>query len=118
MDNRRTNARYPVAVAAELEVDGEAYDGETRDISMGGVSVLIEAPLQEGESVDVTLVLIEDGVESAVEDAVTTRAEVRWIAPTDDGACLAGLRFGTLDTDISLRLRRFLTAVVEQGTTA
>jgi c-di-GMP-binding flagellar brake protein YcgR len=118
MDNRRSQARYPVAVAAELDVDGEILEGETRDISMGGVSVLVDEVLDEGMSLELTLMLIEDGVESAVEEAVVTRAEVMWTAPTDGGACMAGLRFGALDPNLSKRLQRFLTAVVEQSAMA
>lgn len=118
MDNRRNYARYPVAVAAEIEIDGVVCEGETRDISMGGVSVLVDEPLEEHAHVALTLLLIEDGIESAIEEAVTTAAEVMWIAPTDDGACMAGLRFGKLDATDSQRLQRFLTAVVEQAATA
>lgn len=118
MDNRRSTPRYPVSVAAEIDLDGEVFEGETRDISMGGVSVLVDEVLDEGTSLDLTLMLIEDGIESAIEEAVTTRAEVMWTAPTDDGACMAGLRFGALEPLASKRLQRFLTAVVEQSAVA
>lgn len=115
MENRRTYARYPVAVAAEIEIDGHVFEGETRDISLGGVSVLVDEPLEEHASVELTLLLIEDGIASAVEEAVTATAEVMWIAPTDDGACMAGLRFGKLIEKDSQRLQRFLAAVVEHA---
>jgi c-di-GMP-binding flagellar brake protein YcgR len=116
--DKRGHVRYPVAVAAEIELDGEVFEGETRDISLGGVSVLVDEVLDEGTHLELTLMLIEDGIQSAVEEAITTRAEVMWTAPTDGGACMAGLRFGTLDPTLGQRLQRFLTAVVEHSAMA
>ena len=65
MDNRRKHARFPSAVAAEIEIDGDVSAGTTRDISQGGVSILTDAKLIEGGSVMLTLILTEDGIESA-----------------------------------------------------
>lgn len=113
MDNRRKFKRYEAAVAAEIELDGEVLEGETRDISTGGVSVLIDQPIDEGVSLSVTLILTEDGIESAQEDSFSASARVMWTAPTDQGACLAGLRFSGLDAAGTGRLNRFLAALAE-----
>jgi c-di-GMP-binding flagellar brake protein YcgR len=118
MDNRRRDRRFDAAVAAEVEIDGQMYEGETRDISVGGVSVLLDEPLEEGASLAVTLILTEDGIESADEESVTAKAQVMWAAPTDDGACMLGLRFSALAGPQSQRLQRFLAAIAENRPSA
>jgi c-di-GMP-binding flagellar brake protein YcgR len=113
MENRRQHKRFDAAVAAEVEVDGQVYEAETRDVSIGGVSVLLDEPLDEGATLAVTLILTEDGIESANEESVTAQAQVMWAAPTDDGACMLGLRFSPLPGAQAQRLQRFLAALAE-----
>ncbi len=112
-DNRRKYKRFEAAVAAEIELDGLMLEGETRDISSGGVSVLVDEPLDEGVKLAVTLILTEDGIESASEESFTAPAQVMWTAPTDRGACMAGLRFTALGHIESSQLQRFLAALAE-----
>jgi c-di-GMP-binding flagellar brake protein YcgR len=114
MDNRRQHRRYQAAVAAEIELDGNTLEGETRDISVGGVSVLVDEPLDEGADIAVTLILTEDGIAAAHDDAeLAATARVMWTAPTEHGACLAGLRFVQLGAHETGRLNRFLAALAE-----
>ena len=81
--NRRAHDRFEAEVAAEVEAEGEVYEGQTRDVSMGGAKVLLSATVEEGSSVQVTLILTEDGIESPDEDPFETGATVMWAAPTD-----------------------------------
>ncbi len=113
MDNRRKHRRFTAAIAAEVEVDGELLEGETHDVSASGVSVLIEESIEEGLRLSVTLLLTEDGIESADLESVTTQATVMWVAPTDRGACMVGLRFAALPPRDSVRLQHFLAALAE-----
>jgi hypothetical protein len=111
MDNRRKHARFNSAVAAELDIDGDVSAGTTRDISQGGVSILTDAKLIEGGSVMLTLILTEDGIESAQADALCTRATIVWIASTDSGETLAGLRFEALGVSGTRTLAQLLSAL-------
>jgi c-di-GMP-binding flagellar brake protein YcgR len=111
--NRRQSKRYEAAVAAEIDVDGEVYPGETRDISAGGVSVVVDAVLQEGQRYKLTLILTHDGIEDPHEEPFEVPAEVTWAAPTESGECLAGLRFVALAATSTARLNRFLAAMAE-----
>ena len=113
MDNRRKHTRFTAAVAAEVDTGDQVLEGETRDISVGGVSVLVDEPVPEGVVIGVSLILTEDGIESAEEDPLHMRAHVMWAAPTDSGACLLGLRFSRLAPEDLLRLQRFLAAISE-----
>jgi c-di-GMP-binding flagellar brake protein YcgR len=111
MDNRRKHQRYRAAVAAEVEIDAELYDGETRDLSQGGASVFLRAPVTEGMQLLLTLFLTEDGIEAPDEEPLTMQAQVIWIAEERQGAVLAGLRFAPATPDDAQRLQRLLSAL-------
>jgi len=111
MDNRRENPRAHVTIAAELEADGDTLSGETRDLSAGGVSVLLEQSLAEGLILELALILTEDGIEQADEEPFCTKAAVMWAAPTDDGHTMVGLRFKDTAPQQLQRLQRFLRAL-------
>lgn len=111
MQNRRADRRFDAAVAAEVEVRGEMLEGQTSDISSGGVSVQLPAALPEGEGVRLTLILTQDGIEDPNEDPFDTTASVMWNAPSDTGQAMAGLRFVDLQAAQQAQLQRFLAAL-------
>lgn len=111
MDNRRKHARFSTEIAAELDVEGEIFAGKTRDVSQGGASLLTDAKLQEGGSVTLTLILTEDGIESAHAEALCTRATVMWAAETDSGETAAGVRFEGLGVAGARTLTHLLSAL-------
>ena len=111
MDNRRKHARFTTEIAAELDVEGEIFAGKTRDVSQGGASILTDAKLLDGSSVTLTLILTEDGIESAHAEALCTRATVVWTAETDAGETAAGLRFEGLGVSGTRTLAQLLSAL-------
>jgi c-di-GMP-binding flagellar brake protein YcgR len=110
-ENRRKHIRYNVAVAAEVLWDGDTCAGETRDISMGGVSVSLDRELKENSSVELALILTQDGIEDPDEEPFETKADVMWNAPSDSGAWMIGLRFANLGKDNQDQLQRFIEAL-------
>jgi c-di-GMP-binding flagellar brake protein YcgR len=111
MDNRRKYNRFAVAVAAELEIGGNTLEAETRDVSEGGVAVLLDEPLADGANLGITLILTQDGIEDPDEPPFVGKASVMWSAPTDDGQVLHGLRFAQLTDAARNQLQRFLAAM-------
>jgi len=111
MENRREHTRYRVAITAEIEFEGDTLIGETRDISDGGVSVILKQALEEGGNIELTLLLTQDGIEDAHEEPFETEANVMWATATDEGKAMIGLRFGSLPSNQSVRLERFLQAL-------
>lgn len=111
MDNRRKHARFRTELAAEIDVEGEVFACKTRDVSQGGASVLTDAKLVDGGTVTLTLILTEDGIESAHAEALSTRASVMWTAETDSGEVAAGLRFEALDAARARTLTHLLSAL-------
>lgn len=110
MENRRKHQRFKAAVAAEIEIDAELYEGTTRDLSQSGTSIFIAAPLQEGTTVQVTLFLTEDGIESPDSEPLSLQAEVVWVTERKQHGLLAGLRFVKPSTQDSSRLALLLAA--------
>jgi c-di-GMP-binding flagellar brake protein YcgR len=113
MDNRRQHQRFRAAVAAEVEIDAELYEGETRDLSSGGAAVLLRAraPLTDGMQLSLTLLLTEDGIETPDEESLTLQAQVVWITPAKQGAMLAGLSFLSPTAEQKQRLESLLSAL-------
>ncbi|MDH5676533.1 MAG: PilZ domain-containing protein [Myxococcales bacterium] len=113
MENRRSHARYQAAVVAEVQLDGGILEGETRDISEGGVSLILEQALEEDSQVALQLILTQDGIEDPGEEPFEADARVIWSAPTDDDRSMTGVRFVGVDAQQDARLRRFLAALAE-----
>ncbi len=113
-ENRRKHLRYNVAVSAEVALDGDTCAAETRDISMGGVSISIEKEIKENSSVELALILTQDGIEDPDEEPFETKADVMWNAPSDTGAWMIGLRFANLSKEHVDHLQRFISALTKQ----
>jgi c-di-GMP-binding flagellar brake protein YcgR len=111
MENRRQHTRYNVAVAAEVTQGDDTVEGETRDISAGGVSVMLSMPLQEGGTVALSLILTQDGIEDPNEEPFETRASVMWCAGLENGVAMSGLRFTDVAPAQRKRLERFLSLI-------
>jgi c-di-GMP-binding flagellar brake protein YcgR len=111
--NRRQYQRFQVAVTAELDVAGETRVGETRDISLGGASVLVNCQLEEKQTIDLALILTQDGIEDPNEDPFETKANIMWSAPSDGGQFMIGLRFVELSPNKSEQLKRFIDAMAD-----
>lgn len=111
MENRRKHQRFRAAIAAEIEIDTQLYEGVTRDVSQTGASILAQAPLVDGTQIIVTLLLTEDGIAAADADPLTLRAEIVWAAePTHQGT-LAGVRFLQVSPADAKRLASLLAAI-------
>jgi c-di-GMP-binding flagellar brake protein YcgR len=113
MDNRRQHVRYNLAVTAEITSGDDTLIAETRDISVGGVSVLSSEALVEGSSVALSLILTQDGIEDPREEPLETRATVMWSAATESGATMVGLRFVQLSPEQRAHLERMLAALAD-----
>jgi c-di-GMP-binding flagellar brake protein YcgR len=111
MDNRRKHSRFEVTLAAEVDVRGEPLSGETRDVSEGGVAVILSDALEENSSIDLSLILMQDGIEDPNEEPFKTKATVVWAAPTEDGQSMMGLRFVAVAAVEARRLKRFLAVL-------
>jgi c-di-GMP-binding flagellar brake protein YcgR len=120
MDNRRKHVRHQLAIAAEITIGDDTLTAETRDVSEGGVSVVLGAPIPDGTQVELSLILTQDGIEDPREEPFETKASVMWSAAMEQDAAggqsapvMHGLRFATVSTDQRQRLARFLAAIAD-----
>ena len=112
--NRRVHPRFEIRLAAELTLPGgRRATAVTRDLSEGGTGVESPYALPEGETIDVALFVVVDGVEEASLPPLRIKATVQWTAQNDEGPIdarhIGGLRFGDLSAAQSTWLGRFLT---------
>lgn len=111
MENRRQHQRFRAAIAAEIEVDTQLYEGVTRDLSQTGASLLVRAPLADGAQILLTLLLTEDGIAAPDADPLTLRAEIVWAAEPTHAGTLVGVRFLKVSSDESKRIAGLLAAI-------
>jgi uncharacterized protein (TIGR02266 family) len=100
--NRRSDARYDVAVRVDLASDANFYRGFTENMSGGGLFVRTFHRLARGTEVTLRLHL-DDG-----EDPIDVACEVCWIRDTDDDGGGMGLRFVDLSVPARARIEEFL----------
>ncbi len=84
--------RFPLRVSAELEVGDDLLTGVTRNLSEGGVGIVVTRSIAPGTILSVTLFAVEDGVEAEGAEGLSIDAEVRWVKEEVGGYAI-GLQF-------------------------
>jgi hypothetical protein len=84
---KRVHDRKDVVLPLQVEVDGRILEGETTNISVGGVRVMLSEDLPFGTKVKVHVVLPTLGEETVLD------AEVRWGQKDPSGWFALGLQF-------------------------
>lgn len=105
--------RYSLRVSAEIEVGDEIFAGVTRNLSTGGVAVVLTRAVPKGTHLSVTLFAVQDGVESESAEGLTIDAEVRWVKEEIGGYSI-GLQFGAMSNDKRRLLDRAIAVVGQQ----
>jgi PilZ domain-containing protein len=108
MSVERSYPRYPVELAAEVNLRGEVLLAATRNLSRGGVCIDVERPLAEGATLVLSLFLTLEGIEDADTDAINVKAAVVWCSEREDGGYTAGLQFASLAEPEKDRVEEFL----------
>ncbi len=106
-NGRRADQRFAIALRVELVWAGLTVEAVTRDLSIGGASLEVPAPLRFGARLALRMEL------PGCSEAVETSADVRWVQALPDGKCLCGVCFLGLrarDVWAVVRLQRSLTA--------
>lgn len=89
--------RLSIRLGAEIRLGELTLTGTTRDISAGGVCVELDREIEDGTSLEVTLFVVEDDIESADQRTLSITGRVQWSAEGDRGYS-HGLKFVDPDT--------------------
>ncbi len=95
-DNRRTFPRYDIALAAEVNTGQSLLAARAKNLSRGGVGIVVDEPVAENALLGISLFLVEDGIEDATTATLDIQGQVIWVAPTDQGVFEIGVRFAPL----------------------
>lgn len=109
--NERRHPRFSVALSAELELPGGVVAAETQNVSEGGVGLVLEQAVTEGQELRITLLLTQDGIEDPHEEPLAARAVVAWCTERTSTVFQAGVRFTSLSAADKTRLARFVAAL-------
>jgi Tfp pilus assembly protein PilZ len=85
-DNRRTQTRHAVSIAAKLTINGTATDCTVLNMSLGGAQVSAAKRYTMGERVQITFAV------PTMEDKIDVGATVRWASSDGVGLQFDGLR--------------------------
>ena len=108
LDRRHT--RIAVHLSAEIRRAQGVFTATTKDLSEGGAALACERPVADGEELQLSLFLVEDGVEDERAPPLVVKARVAWTAEGDDGAHLAGGQFTQITPAQTAWLKNFLDA--------
>lgn len=108
----RAHARTKVHLSAEIDTFKERFTASTRDLSVGGVGLDLDRPLEEAATLSISLFLVVDDIEDEGTTPMNLRAKVAWCAEAEEeGRWAAGIRFENLLPQQLEWLSRFLQAV-------
>ncbi len=107
-ENRRQHSRFPVQLQARAFFQGDELQGETRDISRGGICLVCSSAVVRGAWIRLLLSLVLE--QNAFSEALEVTGKVVWCTALGEDKYQIGLAFDQLDEakanylDIFLRL--------------
>ena len=112
---KRRHPRYDIELKAELFTGKEILPVTTRNLSKGGVSLILKKPIEEGTTVGLSLFITEDGIEDPDQEPLNIKAKLVWCAPQNDGSFIAGARFVELNKRESDILDSFIEIISQKN---
>jgi hypothetical protein len=108
-EHSRAHQRFDFAVAADVRLGEEVLGARTRNLSEGGAGLEVNAPLERGTEVWISLFLLVDEIEEEGREPFTVQATVMWRADLLPGKTWSvGVKFHDLPPDEAGELRAFL----------
>lgn len=105
----RKHRRFPVELAAEVQVRGETVVASTQNVSSGGAGLVVDREMKAGAELAVTLFLTQDGIEDPDEQPFEAKAIVQWATVQSAGTWVTGVKFHPVSPGQKALLERFLT---------
>jgi uncharacterized protein (TIGR02266 family) len=85
--SKRRQQRYDVQIPVEFSFDGQAYEGRSRNMSIGGMFVVTDAPLPFGAKITVSFHV------PTLKEPVGVDSQVRWVERQGEDVTGVGVQF-------------------------
>ncbi len=108
MDNRREHDRIDTTLALEIFNGEQVVLAVSMNLSVGGVGVNMDSPLPSGRPVELSLFLVEDGIEDERTPPLGMKGEVVWCKNLQGKQYTAGIRFVGMTQEQRHSLEHFL----------
>lgn len=112
-EDQRQFKRYSIEIKGEVFTGKEMLSASTKNLSEGGICLIVSKPLNEGDSVGVSLFLTEDGIEDPERAPLNLEGKVIWCAEQDQGDFAIGARFVNVQSNDLIELQTFLELIEE-----
>lgn len=80
----------------------------TQNVSEGGAALVLDVAVKQGQILELSLFLTQDGIEDPDREPFETKATVAWVRPYEGGRTLAGVGFGAVSPAGAQVLRAYL----------
>lgn len=116
MRNRRSTLRFCHSLSLEIFTRDDVIPAMAMNLSSGGVGVNMSRTLIQGDTVGMSLFLVEEGIEDETSPTLNIKGKVIWCKQKEGGpGFTAGIRFLTLTLDQKHRLQHFLDQLSGQA---
>ena len=75
-EEQREHPRYAIALACELSLDGRLLRGQTKDLSRGGISLLLDDPVPVSSAADLSIALVFEN--DSFSEPLHVKAVIVW----------------------------------------
>ena len=108
MRNRRSTLRFSHSLSLEIFTKDDVIPAMAMNLSSGGVGVSMSRPLTAGDTVGLSLFLVEEGIEDETSPTLNVKGKVIWAKEKEGAGFTAGIRLLTLNLEMKHRLQLFL----------
>ncbi len=109
---KRAHIRAPFVAPVRVDAAGESMDGQSQDLSAGGLMIFASRELPLGSAVDIRFCLPASG------RVATCAATVRWVKksePTSRYRYALGLEFFGLEPDVSAEILQYVQVMGDEA---
>ncbi|MBK8480351.1 MAG: PilZ domain-containing protein [Proteobacteria bacterium] len=111
-EQQREHQRFPTRLAAEVNTGQETFGAWAKNLSMGGVGLELDRPVEAQTLIAISMFLVEDGIEDATVGALEVHGQLIWIAPLERGGYEGGVRFAPIQPAHARLLQDFLNRLI------
>lgn len=104
---RRTQQRHDIQIPVDFTYDGQTFQGQSRNISLGGMFIDSTASLPFGATVTVKFAI------PALKEPIEVKSEIRWVENKDGVGIGIGVQFRGLRAKHVWALNKYFSSITE-----